>query len=138
MGDHLRARASFTEALEQDICPLRILPSMSHCKCRGFCKATGTDFIDVQFIFSAARRHIAARTGILVDHIHPSIRGHQLIANKITETLEHSVLPSPIDDAWQPKRVAAYKRHLDGLDELYYARGRQASRESAALDGGKG
>jgi hypothetical protein len=59
-----------------------------------------------------------------VDHIHPTIAGHQEIAKVISDRLAEVFQIKPLasaDDDYQ----AASLRHLSTLDETYFARGKQ-------------
>jgi lysophospholipase L1-like esterase len=120
------ARDSLSLALETDICPLRMLAAMRS-EMRGICKETATRFIDLQSFFETTEDTRILGTGILVDHIHPSVRGHQLIANRITEEMNGWLLPAlaPSDHNWKEARSQAYEEHLKSLDDLYYAHGQQ-------------
>jgi hypothetical protein len=58
----------------------------------------------------------------MVDHVHPSIEGHQRMADALAEKLVELGRVAPASD-WQEKKRIAYQRHLAGLDDLYYIRG---------------
>jgi hypothetical protein len=60
---------------------------------------------------------------ILVDHVHPSIRGHQIIGNSLLDHLQPSL--GPTNHGWEKRRDMKFQQHLDSLDALYYAHGQQ-------------
>jgi hypothetical protein len=59
----------------------------------------------------------------LLDHVHPSIAGHQLIANALFETMTAMGLVHP-GESWQVERDQRWQRHLTTLNDAYYAQGR--------------
>ena len=111
------AKRSFILAKDTDICPLRIRSPM------------------LQTIVELAKQHNVPRLklveeferrshdGILgtqwfVDHVHPSIRGHQLIGDLLAEKME-SLGIVELQGDWKGERRRAFKRHLGSLGELY-------------------
>ena len=65
-----------------------------------------------------------------VDHLHPSIRGHQVLGKAIADNMIQnglfSGLPRPQDALLAEQRFEALAlQHLAGLGEAYYVRGRQ-------------
>jgi hypothetical protein len=65
-----------------------------------------------------------------VDHLHPSITGHQILGKAIADNMIEkglfTVLPRPQDAVLAEQRFEALaQQHLAGLGEAYYARGRQ-------------
>ncbi|MGK0186141.1 MAG: lysophospholipase L1-like esterase [Verrucomicrobiales bacterium] len=125
IGDLSAARESLELALETDICPLRMLAAM-RVQMQTACDETATRFIDLKASFEESQKTRILGTGILVDHIHPSLRGHQLIADQITDALSGWVLADPAaENDWKLARSRAYANHLRTLDDLYYAHGRQ-------------
>ncbi len=60
----------------------------------------------------------------LVDHIHPNIRGHQLLANLLAQELARQGVIRPAAD-WEERRAERYQEHRDSLNELYFLKGKQ-------------
>ena len=60
----------------------------------------------------------------LVDHVHPSIRGHQVIADAIAGWLIAEGFLQP-DAGYDQRRTAAYQAHLASLDSFYFEEGRR-------------
>ena len=58
-----------------------------------------------------------------IDHVHPSIKGHQVIAQACFETMKS--LPWVQGDAPTSTYEARVNQHLSNLDETYFARGKQ-------------
>ena len=60
----------------------------------------------------------------LVDHVHPSFEGHQLIADALVELMADQGSVDP-HDGWRNEAHAAYRRHFESLDEMYFLRGQR-------------
>jgi len=115
------ARRSFLAAKECDVCPLRILEPMSQAVF-DVGRETGTPVVDLVEIFSARSRGGIPGDDWLVDHVHPSIRGHQLVARVLLDEMarEGWLAPSP---GWEAERDRQYKAQLASLDEFYFLKG---------------
>ena len=118
LGDLSAARDGFLSAKDEDVCPLRILESM-----RNILSATADQhrisIVDAQGAFE--RRSQGAITGdsLLIDHVHPTIHGHQLIAALLFERLCAQGTVQPVDD-WESKRDESFKAHYATLDSMYF------------------
>ncbi len=58
----------------------------------------------------------------LLDHVHPSIQGHQLIADSLYEAMEDMKLISK-PDGWRAARDKLWQDHLSSLNEAYFEQG---------------
>ncbi len=129
-GDYPRARAAFVEARDRDICPLRMLTPLE-----AELRAAATDF-DVPLINAHDLLERQSPSGILgsfllVDHVHPSICGHQLLANALAdEFATQGILHRSA--AWRSTRDSAYATHLNGLEPMYFLK---AERTRQRLEG---
>ncbi len=128
-GNEIEAKRWLTLARQRDLCPLRattpIIQSVGQ-RCRDF----GVPLIDTDVLLDT-RDHTGAKRSdgiadpeFFADHVHPTIAGHQRIAEAISQHF--------IGLGWitsDQKSEARYQRaaaeHLSSLDETYYARGRQ-------------
>ena len=120
-GDFDKARDAFLQAKELDVCPLRILQPMNDALLE-IANETGTPVLDAQRLFEEHSTHGAIGGRWLVDHVHPSIEGHQLLADALMELLISlgSVQPRR---AWQAAKQEAYRQHFDSLDDYYFVKG---------------
>jgi lysophospholipase L1-like esterase len=123
-GDFEAAKNSLIRARDFDVCPLRattdILTAVSE---------TTADFrvpmLDAEELFAARSEQGIVGQRWLVDHIHPSVEGHQLLGEAIAERcFELGILPQPVE-GWQTARRQLYSRHLNSLNEAYFHRGKQ-------------
>ncbi len=123
LGMNAKARRAYEEALKNDICPLRMLPSM-HLILKELQRELDLPFFDAQALFQKASGEKAVGSEGLVDHVHPSIEGHKKIAQGLFEVIQAEgwVKPAP---NWVKRQSEAYLRHGQTLDDLYYTQGQK-------------
>ena len=121
LGRFAEAKQWFLRAKEEDICPLRALEPM-HEAIVETARRYDVPLVDV-------RRQIEDRTedgipgdGWLLDHVHPSIEGHQMIADALYRVMEEmQFVQTP--DGWQAQRDELWHDHLASLGDAYFAHG---------------
>jgi len=123
LGKRELAREAFLRARELDICPLRILRPMEEILAR-LAQETGTPLLDAHALIEEQSEGTLVGSDWLVDHVHPSIRGHQLIAQGLVRVMVEGGWVSA-SQGWEVVRDELYRRHFDTLDALYYAKGQQ-------------
>jgi lysophospholipase L1-like esterase len=123
LGDTQRARYHFLQAKELDICPLRMLEPM-HRILHEVARDSGVALVDARQLIERRCRAQIADDSWMLDHVHPSIRGHQLIADALAETMVREGIFHP-DQGWSQRRDDAYQQQLDSLDELYFQEGKR-------------
>ncbi|MBI3465320.1 MAG: SGNH/GDSL hydrolase family protein [Planctomycetes bacterium] len=126
LGMRDEARAAFIRAKEEDVCPLRILECMNEIVL-DVARDTRTPLIDVRAMFDARSRSGIPGDDWLVDHVHPSFEGHQLIANALAEKLIAQRVLTPRSD-WETVRQARYRDHLASLPAFYFLEGQERLR----------
>lgn len=97
------ARAAFERASDLDAVPHGI-PSRFNDVVRDVARASGALLVDADARFARESPHALVGDALFVDFVHPNIRGHQLIAAAIEETLRGAGVPASAD-RW---RVGAY------------------------------
>ena len=125
LGRYEEAKAAFTRARDEDICPLRALSPMRE-KLTGVARATGSPTID--FITLLEQRQLAEKghsilgQEFFLDHVHPTIDGNRMLAVKLVELLrERGVVQTggTLDD----QTIAAIASRIEGrLDPQLRAR----------------
>lgn len=117
------ARAAYLQAKEWDVCPLRILQPMNEAVLE-IADQTGAPLVDAQALFQKRSTDGIVGGDWLVDHVHPSIEGHQLLADALAEKLISlgTLRPRP---EWEQVRRKRYAEHFDSLDNLYFLKGQQ-------------
>jgi len=122
LGMLSEARAEYLAAKEHDVCPLRMLEPM-HEAVFEIGRATDTPVVDVRELFERASEGIPSGF-LLVDHVHPSIAGHWMIADALADELVDQGLVDPCDN-WKETKDRRYREHLAALDKMYFYRGQE-------------
>ncbi len=117
------APCAYTQAKDTDVCPLRILEPM-HEAVLQVAQQMGVPLADAQQLFADRSEHGIVGGRWLVDHVHPSIEGHQLLADELLAVMadEGVVDPQP---GWEEKKRQQFAAHHDSLDDLYFQQGMQ-------------
>ncbi|MBP89922.1 MAG: hypothetical protein CMJ64_24980 [Planctomycetaceae bacterium] len=117
------AREQLLVAKDEDVCPLRMIEPL-HDALTAVAADTRTPLLDIRVAFEERSKAGILGDRWLVDHIHPSISGHQLIAAELTSHLVETGVVVPVE-GWQNGRERLYTAHLTTLDAVYYAKGKQ-------------
>ncbi len=123
MGLMDKARASFMQAKERDVCPLRSLEAINQAVL-DVGRETDTPVVDLVRVFAARSAGGIIGDDWLVDHVHPSINGHQLVARMLFDEMvrEGFLRPRP---GWEAERDQRYRDQLASLDDFYYLSGQK-------------
>lgn len=121
VGRSAEAKHWFTRAKEEDICPLRILESM-HEVILEIARQHGTPLVNVKAMIEERTDDGIPGDEWLLDHVHPNISGHQLIADALCQTMAEMDLVH-VPEHWQAAREQLWHEHLRSLNEAYYAQG---------------
>lgn len=117
------ARRAFVRARDEDVCPLRMTTSLEN-RMRKVVEEKQTPFINLhRFLESKSKKPILGN-GLLVDHIHPSFKGHQLIADELVKRLQAAGFVSPAPD-WKRRAAEMHRNHFRSLDSIYFLRGQR-------------
>ena len=123
LGDTGQAREAYVRAKELDVCPLRVLEPMNDA-ITDIARRSATPLVDVRDLFERRSRDGIPGRYLLIDHVHPTIAGHRLIADALTDELVRQGIARPVE-GWERKRDAKARRHLDALGDFYFAKGAQ-------------
>jgi tetratricopeptide (TPR) repeat protein len=123
LGRFDEAQQAYVRAKDLDICPLRILEPM-HETLFEVARATGTPLVDARSLLEKRSPQGIAGFNCYVDHVHPSIRGHQLIAEGVTQVLQGLKIVNGSAHWGRRERRKANRLHLQTLGDLYFAQGR--------------
>jgi lysophospholipase L1-like esterase len=126
LGAVAEARRSLLAAKEHDICPLRMIEPI-RVAIHSIAEDTSTPLVDAEAQIAAASRSGFPDRQWLVDHVHPSISGHQLIADALAEKLVSERIALRTGN-WKAARDVAYRQHLAALDHVYFERGKSRLR----------
>jgi hypothetical protein len=117
------AKAEYIRAKDDDVCPLRILEPM-HEAIFGVAADTNTPLVDVRRLIEDASPHGIPGEKLLIDHVHPRIDGHQMIADALLAEMVRQGWVRPVAD-WQTHRKELYRRQIESLDYGYFVRGEE-------------
>lgn len=124
-GDAAGAKKLLVAARDADVCPLRATTPIINAV-----KAADTILVDTESVLderNSQGQRIAdgiADPEFFADHVHPTVAGHQRIAAAIADRFGELGWYKKTDAAESAYIIAASK-HLESLDETYYARGEQ-------------
>jgi len=117
------ARKHHELARELDVCPLRAVAAIEKAT-RAVAADKGVPLVDAHELLESRCPSGILGERFLVDHVHPSIEGHQLIAETLLEDMvQQGWLEST--SGWNEQTAEVYMRHLESLDDIYFARGQQ-------------
>lgn len=118
------ARESLNRARDLDVCPLRILRPMNDL-IGEVAAETKIPLVDIQALFAARSPGGITGDGWLVDHVHPSIAGHKLIAQALLDEMVRQGWTRAPRMGWEAERDRLYAEHSASLDIFYYVKGEQ-------------
>ena len=115
LGEHDAARASFERAVDEDVCPLRIVTPM-HAIIERVARQQRVPLIDFNSILKADCEyhygHVSPGSEYFLDHVHLTIGTHGLLARGVVEALVQAgvVVPEP---SWGESAVASVKQRIE-------------------------
>ncbi len=118
-----QAKQHFQIALEQDVCPLRIIQPL-HQVIGRVAADTETPCVEMRRIFEELSEGAIPGNNLFFDHVHPTFHGHQVIAAEIMDLLRDLKIVQP-QVAWPTRRDELFNQHWKSLDHVYFERGRQ-------------
>ncbi|MCH7990525.1 MAG: hypothetical protein IID46_15395, partial [Planctomycetes bacterium] len=124
LGRQNEAKEYFLRAKDLDICPLRMLEK-THTIIKSIAKETKTPLVDVRSLLEALSSHGIPGNQWYLDHVHPTIGGHQQIATALVKQMQQSGLVSLQYDWPAQQRRTTYRLHLDQLGTRYLADGQR-------------
>ena len=121
LGELESAKRHLVLAKEEDVCPLRILEPM-YVAIHRAAKGGGVPIVDVKAFFgSVAPGGIPGRESML-DHVHPTIFGHQQISELLfLEMVEQGLVEARVG---QLDCGEVFKNHLASLPFIYFELGK--------------
>jgi tetratricopeptide (TPR) repeat protein len=124
LGRPAEALAYYERARDEDICPLRISAPLEQALVR-VARETGAPLLDAADLLAARSPDRIPGNDWYLDHVHPTIGGHQAIAQAIAAQLRAAGL-TPSGMSWsEEQRRAAYSTYLAQLGPAYFADGRR-------------
>lgn len=121
IGQWNEAKHWFVRAKDEDICPLRILEPMRDV-IHDVALRHELPLVDIQALIEAQTDDGIPGDQWLLDHVHPTVSGHQLTADALCRTMAAMNLVR-LPDHWESARHSLWQSHLASLNDAYYAQG---------------
>ncbi|MDA0811065.1 MAG: tetratricopeptide repeat protein, partial [Verrucomicrobia bacterium] len=110
------ASASYGAALENDVCPLRILPKM-RASLAEIAASRGVPCFDYHAFLAARSDHGIPGDQWFLDHVHPTVEGHRLLALELIHVMEQQALLSGKSALNEDTIQKVKERVLAGIDD---------------------
>ena len=127
LGETELAKIHLTHAKEEDICPLRILEPMVE-TIREVATKEKIPSFDANEFFKMRSSDGLVGAESLVDHVHPSIAGHQRLARSLLDRLvQLDLVPCSnveLDHEFETQLAQDIENHLADLPYLYFELGK--------------
>ena len=124
LGRITEALTYYCKARDEDICPLRMVKPMEQSLAR-IAVQTGTPLLDVARLLSAESFDYIPGFESYLDHVHPTIGGHQKIACALAAQMREGGLLAKAANWPEERRQQTYARHLEQIGPRYFSEGRQ-------------
>ncbi len=115
------AKKWFIQAKEEDICPLRILEPMNQ-TILDVAEQYRVPLVNAKTLITERTEDGIPGSELLLDHVHPSILGHKLIAEALYEAMENMKLVRT-PKGWREARDELWQHHFTSLNKAYFAHG---------------
>ena len=99
LGDYKKAREYYLKAKDNDVCPLRLLESMSTI-IKTVARETDTPLVDARQLLEDESPQGIPGNNFYLDHVHPTIGGHQRIARAIVREMREKKIASRPNTEW--------------------------------------
>ncbi len=120
-GLHAQAREAYVQARDQDICPLRMISPLETAM-RRVASDQGVSVLDAHALLEAECETGILGSAQLIDHVHPTIAGHQKLGLAMVDWLAELGHAQPTGE-WRAVAERDYATHVAGLDSLYFLKG---------------
>ncbi len=115
------AAAALVRARDEDVCPLRMTEPLRQALA-DVARTTRTPLLDAQHLFAEHSELGIPGNELLVDHVHPTIAGHQMIARALLDRMGDVGLVEPAE-GWRERCAAPFAEHTAGLPKDYFHQG---------------
>jgi hypothetical protein len=133
--DYGRARTAYVRAKDCDVCPLRILTPME-ADLRRLAEREHVPLLDIHALLESRSPTGILGNDWLVDHIHPSIEGHQLIGETLVPMVA-AVCRLKLVERWETPARAEFAKHFASLPSGYFLSGQNHLRGLRAWSQGR-
>jgi tetratricopeptide (TPR) repeat protein len=114
----------YIRAKDTDVCPLRMVED-TYQQLLKVCRQTKTPLVDVRVSLEKLTPEGIPGYDQYMDHVHPTIRTHQFIAQRVADQLEQQEFIASNASLTDEDRRQAYRNHFDQLKDTYLVNGRR-------------
>ena len=122
--DFTSAERSFRRARDEDTCPLRMTTPLE----AAMQQVVGENrlpFLNAHELLRENTTNGIIGDNVLVDHVHPSFRGHEDIAIAIADWMLSAQFAKALNPNWKQGTREECRLRLQSLDNLYFLRGQR-------------
>ena len=124
-GQNVEAKTSFTRAKDLDICPLRCISALED-QIPAIAKQQNAILVPFRQALERYSSESGDKSGIpgnesFLDHLHPTIEKHQLLAEMILEKIQTAGLIKLIRTLTPEDSQNVFKKAVDSLDPAFFA-----------------
>ncbi len=124
LGDYHLAKQRLVDAKDFDVCPLRATTAIQR-QVAEVAQVWDVPYLDADELFSQLSPEGIVGELWLVDHIHPTIEGHQRLGAALADTVLQAGLFRATQPDWKSQLPSLYRQYLSSLGEEYFHRGKQ-------------
>ncbi len=106
------AKAAFERARDEDVCPLRALGPMLRIVAQ-VAAERGVSLVDFVEMVEDRSEHGIPGKSMFLDHVHPTIEGHRLLALRLLDEMEREKIVRPTRQ-WNDAAVRQVTRRVEG------------------------
>lgn len=118
-GQFQKAHQCFQKSLELDVCPLRINSTLRS-TLKQAANQWSVPFYDLQDLANKHSDFGIPGNEFFIDHVHPTIRGHQYIGVALANFIQTNWL-NPMPNQILPIQIEeAFNEHLNSIPDVYY------------------
>ncbi len=110
-GDYEAAAADLRRAQDEDVCPLRALSSIVQ-SVKQVAEEREVDLVDFEALVRDRSVHHVPGNDFFLDHVHPTIEGHRLLAEALVDELIREQIVTPCSQ-WGPDAVDAVRQRVE-------------------------
>lgn len=121
--DFSEAKRCYELARDHDICPLRMTSQM-HAAIKNVARTNDVQWVDANALFASQSPQGITDHTWLLDHVHPTIEGHRLLAAELFAKMVEMRFVQP-SDSWETRRDQLYTEHHESLEFAYFEHGQQ-------------
>ncbi len=112
LGRYGEARDAFLRAIDEDVCPLRILTPMLQIVA-AVAAEKNVPLVDFAKLTDERAPHGVPGADLFLDHVHATLEGYRLLALAIVESMKADGIVTPTE-GWNKVAIAAATRRVEG------------------------